>query len=148
MAHQFTIAVIDNDESIRRAMQRLLRSSGYAVETFSSAEEFLECHAVDHTDCLLVDVRLAGASGLQLQQSLIDADRQISIVFITSHQDEQSRQTALQAGAIDFLCKPFDTDKLLESIQRALKRSDARDRGTSTEQHLPPRFNEKKSTKK
>jgi FixJ family two-component response regulator len=148
MAHQFTIAVIDNDESIRRALQRLLRCSGYAVETFSSAEEFMECHAVDHTDCLLVDVHLAGASGLQLQRSLVDTDWHLPTVFITSHQDEHSRQTALRAGAADFLCKPFDTDTLLQSIQRALERRDARDRGTSTELHLPSRCNEKSRTKK
>ena len=148
MDNPFTIAVIDNDESIRRALQRLLRSSGYAVEAFSSAEEFLECHAVDHTDCLLVDVHLAGASGLQLQHRLMDAEQQIPTVFITSRQDEYSRQTALQAGATDFLCKPFDTDTLLQSIQRALERSDARDRGTSTELHLPSRCNEKRRTKK
>ena len=121
MEHQFTIAVIDDDESICRALQRLLHSSGYAVKTFSSAEAFLECDAVEHTDCLLLDVRLGGASGLQLQQSLLDTGRHIPTVFITSHQDEISRQNALQAGAVDFLCKPVDTDTLLDAIQRALE---------------------------
>ena len=124
MRHPLTIAVIDNDESICRALQRLLQSSGYAVATFTSAEAFLNCDAADHADCLLLDVRLTGVSGLQLQQSLMDTDRHIPTVFITSHQDDQSRQTALQAGASDFLCKPVDTGTLLDSIQRALEHTE------------------------
>ncbi|PQO25308.1 response regulator [Blastopirellula marina] len=121
MAPPFKVAVIDDDESVRRALQRLLQSSGYAVETFASAEEFVECDAASHTDCLLLDVHLRRVSGLQLQRMLTVANQHIPIVFITSHQDEHSRQAALQAGATDFLCKPFDTEALLEVIERAIE---------------------------
>ena len=116
-----TIAVIDDDESIRTAMRRVLQTSGYAVETFVSAESFLEGSAADQTECLILDLRLEGASGLELQQKLLDSGRRIPIVFITSHHDERSRQSAMQAGAIDFLHKPVDTDTLLDTIQKALE---------------------------
>jgi len=121
MAHQLAIAVIDDDESIRRALRRLLQTSGYVVETFASAEKFLDNAAVDHTDCLILDIHLEGASGLQLQQKLLAADRRVPTVFITSHHDATSRQAAIQAGAADFLYKPIDTDTLLGSIEKVLE---------------------------
>ncbi|KAA5542714.1 response regulator [Roseiconus nitratireducens] len=124
MARQFTVAVIDNDDSIRKALQRLLLSSGYAVQAYSSAEAFLECDAAERADCLLLDVRLGGASGIQLQRNLLEMNRQVPTVFMTSHQDENSRRAALEAGASGFLSKPADTDALLESIRRALERLD------------------------
>ena len=102
-------------------MRRLLQTGGYTVETFESAESFLECSAADHTDCLILDLRLDGASGLELQQKLLGFERQIPVVFITSHNDKRSRQLALQAGAVDFLSKPVDTETLLDTIQRALE---------------------------
>ena len=116
-----TIAVIDDDESIRTAMRRVLQTGGYAVETFVSAESFLEVSAADQTECLILDLCLEGASGLELQQKLLDGERQIPIVFITSHHDERLRQSAMQAGAVDFLYKPVDTDTLLDTIQKALE---------------------------
>jgi FixJ family two-component response regulator len=118
---QPTIAVIDDDDSIRTSLRRLLETAGYFVDTFGSAESFLEAGAADHTDCLILDLRLEGASGLQLQQELLAAARRIPTLFITSHRDTRSRQAALQAGAIDYLYKPVDTDVLLDAIQKALE---------------------------
>ena len=119
--HRPTIAVIDDDLSVRTSMRRLLQTSGYTVETFVSAESFLECSAADHADCLILDLRLPGASGLELQRQLLGVERRIPIVFITSHDDNRSRQTAMQAGAVDFLGKPVDTETLLDTIQKALE---------------------------
>ena len=117
------IAVVDDDSSVCYALQRLLETADYSVETFGSAESFLEEGAAEQTDCLILDVRLQGASGLQLQQDLLATGRQIPIVFITSHRDLRLQEAALRAGTIDFLFKPVDPDKLLDVVQKALKQS-------------------------
>ncbi|EMI41737.1 response regulator transcription factor [Rhodopirellula sp. SWK7] len=120
MTNRLTIAVIDNDESIRTALRRLLQASGYSVTTFASAEAFLQETVADGPDCLLLDMRLGGTTGLQLQQILLNADRSIPTVFLTSQQDHLSRQSAMQAGAFDVLRKPIDAEILLDSIHHAL----------------------------
>jgi FixJ family two-component response regulator len=124
-----TIAVIDDDESVRRALRRLLRSTGLAVVTFATAEAFLEDGSQPPPDCLVLDVRLPGLSGLELQQRLAAAGRHIPIVFITAHEDEQTRRQALAAGALEFLAKPFHEEVLLDALTVALGRKDcSRDR--------------------
>jgi FixJ family two-component response regulator len=115
-----TIAVIDDDESVRRALRRLIHSTGLAVETFATAEALLEDEAQSPPDCLVLDVRLPGLSGLELQERLASTGRHIPIVFITAVEDEQARRQALAAGAVDFLAKPFDEEVLLDALAAAL----------------------------
>jgi FixJ family two-component response regulator len=117
-----TIVVVDDDESIRKALQRLIRSAGFAVTTYRSAEEFLAARD-DSAGCLILDVRLPGLSGLDLQRLLADSGRDIAIVVITAHEDEAVRLTALGAGAVDFIVKPFERDRLLNAVAKAMARS-------------------------
>jgi FixJ family two-component response regulator len=120
---QLTIFVIDDDESVRKALRRLLRSMGLNVQTFASAEEFLNA-ALPPPDCLVLDVRMPGGlSGLELQERLARGGLCIPIIFITGHEDQQARHQAMAAGAIDFLQKPFDDQLLLEAVARAAARS-------------------------
>ncbi len=117
---QQTIVVIDDDESVRSALRRLIRSTGLAVETFPTAEAFLQVEAQPPPDCLVLDVRLPGLSGLELQERLAVAGRHIPIVFVTANEDEQARRQAFAAGALDFLPKPFDEEVLLGALAGAL----------------------------
>jgi FixJ family two-component response regulator len=116
------IAVIDDDESVRKALRRLLLSFGLEVETFATAEEFLARAQGESPACLILDVRMPGISGLELQQRLGAARRRIPIVFITAHRDQQACHEALAAGAVDFLFKPFDEQALLNAVSQALGR--------------------------
>jgi FixJ family two-component response regulator len=120
-----TIAVIDDDDSVRRALARLLTASGYQVRTFSSATEFLEGRPMleDTPGCLLLDVRMPELGGLELQAILTSAGAQTAIVFMTGHGDVQTGVKAMKSGAVDFLLKPFTDDELLDSVQRALVRN-------------------------
>jgi FixJ family two-component response regulator len=115
-----TISVIDDDESVRKALRRLIRSAGWDAETFASAEEFLAAAGRRTPVCLILDVRMGGMSGLELQQRLAASAQPIPIVFITAHEDEGARRAALEAGAVDFLQKPFDDRVLLDSVAKAL----------------------------
>jgi FixJ family two-component response regulator len=118
-----TIFVIDDDESVRKALRRLLRSVGMNVETFASAEDFLDA-GLPPPDCLVLDLRMPGGlSGLELQQHLARGGPCIPIIFITGHEDEQARCQAAAAGAIDFLQKPFEDQLLLEAVARAAAQS-------------------------
>ena len=117
------ISIVDDDALVRRALGRMCRLSGYAVELFESAEEFLEARNTEVTDCLILDVHLPGRSGLQLQQELQAAGKRLPIVFVTAYEDEQSRNQAIQSGAVDFLQKPLDNERLLKVIQKALHSS-------------------------
>ena len=114
------VFVVDDDASIRKALGRLFRSLGMVVETFASAEEVL--HALDHREpsCLILDLRLPGLSGLELQTQLAESGRHIPIVIITAHGDEHARQQALAAGAFGFLLKPFDEQTLLDAMERTI----------------------------
>jgi FixJ family two-component response regulator len=120
-----TIAVIDDDDSLRRALARLLTASGYQVKTFASATEFLaERLPIEATPgCLLIDVRMPGLSGLELQAVLNSAGAQSALVFMTGHGDVQTGVKAMKSGAVDFLLKPFTDDELLEAVGRALVRN-------------------------
>ncbi len=114
------VAVVDDDESVCKALRRLLRSFGLNIETFATAEEFLARAPGEPPACLILDVRMPGMSGLELQQRLNAAGRRIPLVFITAHEDQQARHAALAAGAVDFLIKPFDEQVLLKAVTQAL----------------------------
>jgi FixJ family two-component response regulator len=116
------IAVIDDDISMREALSGLLRSVGLQVQTFTSAHEFLHSPQRDLTGCLVLDVRLPGLSGLELQGDLIDVGVHIPIVFITAHADIPMTVRAMKAGAVEFLAKPFREQDLLDAVQEGLRR--------------------------
>ena len=114
------IAVIDDDASVRRALQRLLQSAGFTVETFATAREFLEADSWAQTGCLVLDVHLPGMSGYQLQEHLAASGVVIPIVFITAYDDASTRERVERSGAVGYLRKPFDQETLIEAIRRAI----------------------------
>ena len=116
------VFVIDDDESIREALKSLIRSVGLSVQTFASAQEFLQSVRPDVPSCLILDVRMPGLSGLDLQRALTEANIHIPIIFITGHGDIPMSVRAMKAGAVEFLTKPFRDQDLLDAIQQALER--------------------------
>jgi FixJ family two-component response regulator len=125
------VFVIDDDASVRDAIQSLMRSVGQHVESYASAQEFLRSKRPDLPGCIVLDVRLPGFSGLELQRKLADADILTPIVFMTGHGDIPMSVKAMKAGAVEFLTKPFRDQDLLDAIQQALERDRAarRERG-------------------
>src|SRR6266478_4817521 len=125
------VFVIDDDASVRDAIQSLMRSVGQHVESYASAQEFLHSKRPDLPGCIVLDVRLPGFSGLELQRKLADADILIPIVFMTGHGDIPMSVKAMKAGAVEFLTKRFRDQDLLDAIQQALERDRAarRERG-------------------
>jgi FixJ family two-component response regulator len=115
------VSVVDDDDSMRRAMGRLIRSFGFTVVVFASAEEFLVSGHLRDTSCLILDVHMPRMNGLQLQAYLVQAGFLMPIIFITAYLDEKVRAQALQAGAACFLEKPVSDGDLLNEIRRALK---------------------------
>jgi len=115
-----TVFIVDDDPSIRRSLERLVRAGGYRVQTFVSARQFLERADVETPDCVVVDVRMPGQSGLDLQQVLEAAGHDIPLIFITGHADGPMIEQALRAGAVELLAKPFDGEVLLDAVRRAL----------------------------
>jgi FixJ family two-component response regulator len=116
------VFVIDDDESIRESLKSLMRSVGLGVETFATAQEFLQSTRPDVPACLILDVRMPGLSGLDLQRDLAEANIHIPIIFITGHGDIPMSVRAMKAGAVEFLTKPFRDQDLLDAIQQALER--------------------------
>ncbi len=116
------VFVIDDDESIRESLKSLMRSVGLGVETFATAQEFLQSSRPDVPACLILDVRMPGLSGLDLQRDLAEANIHIPIIFITGHGDIPMSVRAMKAGAVEFLTKPFRDQDLLDAIQQALER--------------------------
>ena len=116
------VFVIDDDDSVRRSLERLLRSVDLDVETFASAQDFLRKPMPDRPACVVLDLRLPGPSGLELQESLIRSGHDVPIVFISGHADVPSSVRAIKAGAVDFLQKPFSDQALLDIIHGALRR--------------------------
>ena len=116
------IFVVDDDAPMRESLQNLLRSVGLRVEAFASAQEFLRSTRPDVPGCLVLDVRLPGLSGLDLQQRLAAGDMDIPIIFITGHGDIPMTVQAMKAGAVEFLTKPFRDQELLDAIHQALAR--------------------------
>ena len=117
------IAIVDDDDALRTSLDDLIRSVGFRTQGFSSAEAFLSSNQVHDTACLILDVRMPGMSGLELQHQMVAANWRIPIVFVTAHADDDARARALAAGAVDFLYKPFYEEALLTAIDAALKRS-------------------------
>jgi FixJ family two-component response regulator len=120
------VFVIDDDDSVRRALQRLIRSVGLRVELFGSAHEFLERDRPDVPSCMILDIRLPGMSGLDFQRRLAEAKIHIPIIFITGHGDIPMTVRAMKAGAVEFLTKPFNDQDLLDAIQHALEQDRVR----------------------
>ncbi len=114
------VAVVEDDESYRAAVQRLLKSAGLPVRSFASAEDFLKSGQQQETGCLIADIQMPGMSGLDLQAKLNAEHCPIPIIFITAHGDEEMRLQAMRAGAVKFLAKPFDGAILLDSVRVAL----------------------------
>jgi FixJ family two-component response regulator len=115
------IAVIDDDESYRVAVQRLLKSADLTVQSFDSAEAFLNSGRQRETRCLIADIRMPGMSGLELQSKLNSDHCPIPTIFITAHGDEKMRLQAMRGGAVKFLMKPFDGEILIEAVRVAMK---------------------------
>ena len=133
-----TVLVIDDDPDVRASVGRLLRSLGINVQLFASISDFLKSDAPDGPTCLVLDVRLPGQSGLDLQRELAQAKRQLPIIFITGHGDIPMSVQAMKGGAIEFLTKPFRDQDLLDAIQLGLSRDRARRKMTSAAGE-PPR---------
>ena len=115
------IGIVDDDDSMRSALQGLLRSAEFSSQSFASAEEFLQSGQQHQIACLIADIRMPGMSGLELQAQLNAERCRIPIIFITAHGDEKMRMQALRAGAVEFMAKPFDDGALLESVRAALE---------------------------
>ena len=116
------IAIVDDDESLRSALQDLIESDGLSVLCFGSAEQFLNSEARQKAACLIADIRMPGMSGLELQAKLKAEGYRIPIIFITAHGDAEMRTLAMRDGAVEFLTKPFDDAVLLEIVHAALAR--------------------------
>jgi len=116
-----TVVVVDNDASVRRALEGLLKAAGYEVDSHASAESFLQSGQLSSTGCLLLDVRLPGMSGVELQEHLDRLDAGIPIVFMTGSAEANVRSRALSARTVEFLEKPFSDEALLGAIERALR---------------------------
>jgi FixJ family two-component response regulator len=114
------VAIVDDDDLMRSALEGLLKAVGLTAKAFASAEEFLEFGEPKQTACLIADIRMPGMSGLELQAKLNADAYRIPIVFITAHGDEKMRMQAMRAGAVEFLAKPFDDEALLDSVRAAL----------------------------
>jgi len=115
------VAIVDDDDSMRSAVQDLLESVELSALAFASAEEFLKSGKQQNIACLIADIRMPGMSGLELQAKLNTARCRIPIIFITAHGDEKMRMQALRAGAVEFMAKPFNDNALLESVRAALE---------------------------
>ncbi len=114
------ISIVDDDASFRDATTRLVRSLGYAVESFASAEEFLQSHRLEHTACLITDVQMSGMSGLELQAALLAQGSRLPIIFVAADPGADSRAQAIAAGALAFLNKPFREENLISFLAQAL----------------------------
>ena len=116
------IAIVDDDDLMRGALQGLLKEAGFAARAFASGEEFLSSGHLRDAECLIADIRMPGMSGIDLQARLNADQVRIPIIFITAHGDARLRMQAMRAGAVEFLAKPFDEEVLLESVRAALER--------------------------
>jgi FixJ family two-component response regulator len=119
------IAIVDDDAPLREALASVMKAAGFSPRTFASAEEFLACDDCDDTACLVLDVRLPGMSGIELQKQLSKTNSRLPIVFVTAHGDATLRDSLMRAGAAAFLYKPVRSDALLKEIRRALEQSSA-----------------------
>jgi FixJ family two-component response regulator len=123
-----TVVIVDDDPSVRRSLERLLRAAGYRIEAFSSTREFLNHGNYDHPDCLVLDVRMPGQNGVDLYEVLVAAGHDVPVIFITGHVDLPMAERALKAGAVQMLSKPFEDEALLDAIRHATGRRRQRHR--------------------
>jgi two-component system response regulator FixJ len=128
-----TVFVVDDDQAVRDSLQQLLQAVGLRVQTYGSARDFLAAYRPDTPGCLVLDIRMPGMGGLDLQAQLVQEGIQLPIIFLTGHGDVPAAVRALKAGAMDFLQKPVNSQSLLDLVQRAIRR-DAETRATSAEQ--------------
>lgn len=135
-----TVFIIDDDVRMRAAIQRLLKSAGLHTELFATPEDFLRHKLPDGPNCLILDVRLPGMSGLDVQHKLIEAGVQIPVIFITGHGDIPMTVKAIKSGAVEFLTKPFRDQDLLDAIQQALERGAAVRQQQNEIAHLNERY--------
>jgi FixJ family two-component response regulator len=117
------VMIVDDDDSIRKSVRRLMKSYGFAVETFASAAEFLDSDRLDKTSCLILDVHMPGMDGLDLQKRLVASGCAIPIIFITAFADDRARTQAMEAGAVAYLPKPFGDEELVNCIHTALQQA-------------------------
>jgi FixJ family two-component response regulator len=115
------IAIVDDDRSVQSALKDLMESAGLSAQCFGSAEEFLESNERNQAACLVTDIRMPGMSGLDLQAKLKAEGSRVPIIFITAHSDAQMKREAMNAGAVEYLSKPFDDEVLLETARSVLK---------------------------
>jgi FixJ family two-component response regulator len=137
---QAIVFVVDDDVSVREALEGLIRSAGLGVKTFASAQEFLARERPDLPSCLVLDVRLPGLSGLDLQKRMAEANLEIPIIFITGHGNIPAAVQAMKAGALEFLTKPFTDRDLLDAIEQAIKRDRAARRHQAEMRELHGRY--------
>ena len=141
-AERGVVFVVDDDPSVRRALDSLLRSVGNEVCLFASAQEFMQASRPDTPSCLVLDVRLPGMSGLAFQQELAKANIALPVIFITAHGDVPMTVRAMKAGAVEFLTKPFDEQALLDAIHAAIERDRAQRRDAADLAALRARYQE------
>jgi FixJ family two-component response regulator len=120
---QTLVGIVDDDPSVRKGLARLITTAGYRVEVFASAREFLERPRLEDVCCLVLDVRMPGLTGLELQEALAVAGDRMSIVFVSGHGDVVGSVKAMKGGAVDFLTKPVDARELLSAIERGVARA-------------------------
>jgi FixJ family two-component response regulator len=124
LKHKRLITVVDDDESVREALENLISSVGFEVKLFASAEDFLDSDMPLQTDCAVLDVRLPGITGLELQRRLAADGQSIPVIIITAQGDDKTRDEAVEGGAVAFLKKPFKEEVLLAALESALKRKE------------------------
>jgi FixJ family two-component response regulator len=140
MSERALVFVVDDDPSLRRSLESLLRSVGHDVQLFSSAQEFMSAKRPDLPGCLLLDVRLPGMSGLTFQQELAKTGVALPVIFLTGHGDVPMTVRAMKAGAVEFLTKPFDEQMLLDAIHAAIERDRERRREAANLAGLKSRY--------
>ena len=123
MAEDLVVSIVDDDVSVRRSTRRLLLSSGFRAEVFASAEEFLDSESAGNTACLILDLRMPGMNGLELQRRLAQNGNAVPVIFLSAQASEEDERSALRAGAVQFLRKPISKEALLSAVRDALKRS-------------------------
>ena len=116
-----SVFIVDDDLSVRRALQRLIRSAGFSVETFASGREFFDSNPSCGSSCLVLDIHLGGMSGLEVQERLAVQGLKIPVIVITAHDDARTRARVESLGAVAYVPKPFDDQVLLEAIQKAVR---------------------------
>jgi FixJ family two-component response regulator len=117
------IAIVDDDPWVRKSLERLIKSEGFRTESFASAEDFIKAGDHEETYCIILDLRLPGMSGLELQRYLATKHDSIPIIFVSAHDEPETRDEAMQAGAIGFFSKPFNDEALVEAVRSVTSRS-------------------------